>query len=94
MAALSPGTTPTHALEDLAAELDHQIFATTLITGHQRLPHLAITSRHTRRSEAIYAQDGWYWWSWAQRITPTTDATAAATAITAVLGTAHAPTHG
>lgn len=77
---------PRLALETLAAELDPSALASTLVTRPGRQPCLAVASRHASRlAERIYAGNGWYWWSWSERISPVTDPTAAATKIAAVL---------
>jgi hypothetical protein len=78
-------------LKSLAAELDNQAYAVSLITGGGRRPYLAITDRRTtQRTEYIYAgpaDDGavWFWWGWAQRIVPVADLAAAAAAVDRVL---------
>lgn len=55
---------PQEALERLAALLGPSDYITALTTGHGRLPHLTVASRHAPLTGDIYAQDEWYWWSW------------------------------
>jgi hypothetical protein len=73
------------ALERLAAELDPDAFATTLVAGDTQVPYLCVATRSPQLSETIYAQDGWFWWSWAERLTPITDVPTAAAKIATVL---------
>ncbi len=78
-------------LEKLAAELDGQAYAVTLVTVQGRRPCLSITNRQAvQLTEFIYAApaDGgewWFWFGWAQRIAPVADLAAAAAAIDRVL---------
>ena len=80
-------------LEKLAAELDGQAYAVTLVTAQGRRPCLHITNRQAvQLSEFIYAApdgDGewWFWWSWSHRIAPCDDLAAAAAAVDRVLRT-------
>jgi len=74
------------ALEALAAALDPGDFATTLIANQDRPPWLSVTSRHADIGEDIYTADGWFWWSWAERITPVGEVPAAAAKVATVLG--------
>lgn len=53
----------TAALEHLAAALDPRDHATTLVTGHDRVPYLTVSSRHAQLAEDIYADERSYWWS-------------------------------
>jgi hypothetical protein len=69
------------ALETLASGLDSRDFVTTLTTGRTRPPRLTVARRHTQLAEDIYADNGWYWWAWAERIAPTGDMPAAAATI-------------
>jgi len=83
------------ALEQLAAALSPHDFAVTLVTGDARVPHLTITNRrYIQLSEGIYAQDGSFWWSWAERIGPADDPLAAAQKVTKVLRVEPEPSHG
>jgi len=73
-------------LEKLAAELDGQAYAVSLITGDGRRPHLHVTNRRaTVLTENIYAADGWFWWGWAERIAAVENLAAAAADIARVL---------
>ncbi len=83
MTTTTPAGTPT-ALERLADALDSAEFTTALVTGTGRRPVLTVASRRTRAAEDIYA-DGWFWWSWAERIAPADDPVTAAHLITAML---------
>jgi hypothetical protein len=77
---------PQADLEKLAAGLDGQAYAVSLVTGGGRRPHLTITNRAAAvLTENIYAADGWYWWGWAERIAPVADVAQAAHAIAQVL---------
>jgi hypothetical protein len=82
------------ALERLAAELNPSEFATTLVAGDSQVPYLDVATRSPQLSETIYVQDGCYWWSWAERLTPITDAPTAAAKIAAVLGMITEPARG
>ncbi|HZC40985.1 MAG TPA: hypothetical protein VE343_09965 [Streptosporangiaceae bacterium] len=73
------------ALESLAAALDPGDHVTALVTGGDRPPRLAVTSRRTRLCDDIYAAHGWFWWSSAERIAPTSELSAAARAVSASL---------
>jgi hypothetical protein len=91
----APAACPTADLEALATALGPEHFATVLITGRGRLPHLAVTSRrYAQLTESIYAQDGWFWWSWAERIAPASDIEGTAGKIALVLRVAPAPSRG
>lgn len=82
-------------LETLAAALDRSCFVTTLMSGEGRVPHLTITNRRfTQLTESIYAADGSFWWSWADRIGPVDDPLAAARKVTKVLRAEPEPSHG
>jgi hypothetical protein len=82
------------ALERLAAELDPSDFVTMLVTGDNQVPYLDVATRSPQLSETIYVQDGCYWWSWAERLTPITDVPTAAAKIAAVLHLIPQPAHG
>jgi len=78
--------TGTAELEKLAAELDSQRYAVSVVTSAGRRPHLAVTNRAAAvLTENIYAAEGWYWWGWAERIAPVADLAAAAAVVTRVL---------
>jgi hypothetical protein len=83
MTAAEAGSAPA-ALERLSFALDPAEFSTTLVHGTGRRPVLTVECRQTRAVEDIYA-DGWFWWSWAERIAPADDPLTAAHLITAVL---------
>jgi hypothetical protein len=75
-------------LEKLAAELDGQAYAVSLVTGGGRRPHLVITNRKALQlTENIYCAEGWFWWSWAERIAAVENLAAAAAAVDRVLRT-------
>jgi hypothetical protein len=75
-------------LEKLAAELDGQAYAVSLVTGGGRRPHLHVTNRGaTVLSENVYSDGEWFFWGWAQRIAPIADLAGAAAAIDRVLAT-------
>ena len=81
--------TVTEQLEALAGDLSRRGFATKLTSG-VRHPSVTVTNRDAAMlSETIYAApaDGevWFWWSWAERLTPITEAARAALAIAHVL---------
>lgn len=82
------------ALERLAAELNTSEFVITLVAGDDRVPYLNVATRSPQLSETIYAQDGCYWWSWAERLTPITDVPEAAAKIAAVLHLITQPARG
>jgi hypothetical protein len=77
-------------LEELADDLGGRGFATTLVTG---VGHPSLTVVHrlaTHLSESIYAAPAkdsswWLWWSWAERIAPVSETSAAAAKIAHVL---------
>ena len=77
-------------LERLAQALDPAEFSTALVMGGGRRPVLTVASRRTLAAEDIYA-DGWFWWSWAERIAPADDPLTAARLVTAVLRAAPPP---
>jgi hypothetical protein len=82
----NPSSDPTTDLEKLAAELSARGFETRLLATESRVPSLSVTNpQATALSEDVVAGDGWLWWSWAERITPVTDISGAADAITRVL---------
>ena len=78
-------------LERLAAEIDSQIYAVTLVRAQGRRPCLSLTNRRLpQATEFIYAAPGgddewWFWWGWAQRICPVADLAGATAAIDRVL---------
>jgi len=73
-------------LERLAAGLDGQAYAVSLVTGQGRRPHLHVTNRQaTVLSENIYCDGQWYWWGWAERIAPVSELSAAVESVGRVL---------
>ncbi|GEM_PF-2690375 len=89
-----PRLNPCAALEALAAALNPSDYRTSLVTGKGRMPYLTVTSRHASRlSEHIYANNGWYWWSWAEKFAVVDDVSAAAAKVAAVLRATAAPVH-
>ncbi len=76
---------PAADLEKLAAELDSQAFAVSLVTAQGR-PHLHITNRQAvQLTERIYCDGESFWWGWAERIADVAEVAAAAAAVTRVL---------
>jgi hypothetical protein len=72
------------ALERLADALGRDEFATVL-TGTGPRPSLTVTRRGVGVAETVYAEAGWYWWSWAERIAATSDPLTAARQIATAL---------
>lgn len=87
-------TAPQDALEALGAVLDPGEFVTSLTSGYGCRPFLTVTSRHAAIGDNIYADTTAYFWSWAERIAPSSDPRAAAAEISRVLGIAPGPSHG
>lgn len=85
---------PAEALEALAAALDARQFATTLVTGENRVPRLRVVSRYAKLSEDIYADSQYFWYSWAERIAPVNAVPAAAAKVTAILRITGQPSPG
>jgi hypothetical protein len=74
------------ALEKLAIELGSLGFQCRLVNPAPDLPWLEVTyPRAVVLSERIVAQDGWYWWPWAERMVETGDVTRAAERVARVL---------
>jgi hypothetical protein len=84
--AAEPRESDVTALEKLAAELTGRGLdpvITTIVGGR---PVLTVSNpRVTALHENIMVSDGWYWWSWAERITAVGDVSEAADAIARVL---------
>ena len=77
------------ALEALAAALPGETYATTLTSGAGRQPRLCVVNRDLPGLAGdIYADRGWYWWPWAERIATTADPVAAAASVAGTLSTA------
>jgi len=81
----------TDDLEKLAAELNGKDYKVTLFTAEGRRPCLQVANRRaTVLNELIYAgpaddEAWWFWFGWAERITPVADIAAAARNIEQVL---------
>jgi hypothetical protein len=85
---------PKAALERLAAALDPRDHTTTLVVDPGRTPHLTVASLQAGLVEDVYADDRFYWWSWAEPICGVDDALTAAQKVTRVLRPAPEPTRG
>jgi hypothetical protein len=73
-------------LEKLAVELAVRGFPTTITTPDGRPPYLTAQNPDTSAlSVMILADQGLYWWSWAERIGPASDVASAASRIAHVL---------
>jgi organic radical activating enzyme len=83
------GADPVAGLEKLAAELDSSVYAASIVTGSGgEPPYLKVTCRNAPiLGERIFAQHGYFWWSWAERIAPVTDPATVAAAVARVLHT-------
>jgi hypothetical protein len=81
-------------LERLAAQLDPSEFVTTLVAGDSGVPYLDVGTRSPQLSETIYVQDGCFWWSWRECLTPVADVPTAAARIAAVLHLIPEHSHG
>jgi hypothetical protein len=69
----------TVALEKLRTELEARGFAAQLETNAGRGQSLAVRNpRAPMLSETVTADAGWFWWPWADRISPVADVVAAA----------------
>ncbi|HUZ39288.1 MAG TPA: hypothetical protein VMV17_23440 [Streptosporangiaceae bacterium] len=82
-----------HASEDPAVALDKLAGALAALgcqvpalAPHGRPPSLTVTNPAApRMSETVMVDAGWFWWPWADRIAPLTDAAAAAGRVARVL---------
>lgn len=78
-------------LDKLAEELINRGLEAWLMAPPGRVPSVYITNPHARAlEENVYANQGrdglwWFWWSWAERISPADDLNRSASAITRVL---------
>lgn len=78
-------------LDKLAEELRNRGLEAWLMAPPGRVPSVYITNPAARAlEENVYVTRGkdglwWFWWSWAERITPADDLEAAANAISRVL---------
>jgi hypothetical protein len=76
----------TAALEKLAVELGARGFETRLLAPEGWRPSLAVRNLIAPMlSETVLAQADWFWWPWADRISPVADVPAAADRIARVL---------
>jgi hypothetical protein len=76
----------TAALENLAAALPGDRYATMLTCGTEREPKLCVVNRDLPSlASDVYAHSGWFWWPWAERIAATSDPQAAARQVSAAL---------
>jgi hypothetical protein len=76
----------TGALEKLAAELSSRGFNTAIATPDGHLPFLTVTNPAVSHlCEVIIADQGFYWYSWADRISSLDDISTAAASIARVL---------
>jgi hypothetical protein len=83
---IGPSPDPQADLEKLAAGLDGQAYAVSLVTSAGRRPHLHVTNRNaTQLTENIYCDGQWCLWSWAERIAPVSELTAAVESVARVL---------
>lgn len=74
------------ALEHLTDALDRDAFATVLVTSPVRGSCLTVVCRATLVTEHIYANDdGWFRWSWSERLATTNDPIGAAHQVSMVL---------
>jgi hypothetical protein len=72
-------------LERLAAAIDIQAYAVTLVTTQGR-PHLHVTNRRAAQlTERIYCDGEAYWWGWSERIADVGDVGRAAESVSRVL---------
>ena len=77
------------ALEQLAAAIPSKTYATTLTSGAGRQPSLCVVNRDLPGLAGdVYAEAGWFWWPWAERIATTSDPVAAAASVAGTLSTA------
>jgi hypothetical protein len=82
----NPSSDPATDLEKLAVELDARGLDTTITAPVGRLPYLTARNRDTSSlTETILTDRGFFWWSWAERIGPADDVTAAANRVAHVL---------
>lgn len=74
------------ALDQLADELSARGYQARLAAPSERRPSLAVRNTAVpRMAERVMAEDGWFWWPWADRIAPVTDIAAAAERVSRVL---------
>jgi hypothetical protein len=84
------------APEKLAAELGGYGYETRLLipAGHaNEKPSLEVINPHARvLTDRVYVERDAYWWSWAERLGPVEDLTAASEAVRRVLSTGRSST--
>lgn len=74
-------------LEKLAEALNKHGLPAIVLTPPGRRPCVQAKSpQSSMLREDVYAEAGWFWWSWADRLAPVTDVESAARKITQVLG--------
>jgi len=74
------------ALEALAAALPGDVYVTTLTQGPGRPPRLSVVLRASAGQGAeVYAEGGWYWWAWGERIAAVADPAAAVDPVRSVV---------
>lgn len=77
---------PAAALEKLAAELAARGYTAPVLTPHGRPPSLVVSNPAApRMTETVMAEDGSFWWPWADRIGPVADVNGAADRVARVL---------
>jgi hypothetical protein len=84
-ASREPSPAAADLLSQLAGVLSPGEFVTVLTAGPGRPACLTVTTRRAGVTAGIYAERGWYWWGWAERIAPTSHPYTAAATITAAL---------
>ncbi len=76
----------TAALEDLAARLDREKFVVSVVGNTGKRACLRVSNRHAGAlAEVVYCIDGWYRWSWGDKIGNCADLDHVAKMITHVL---------
>jgi hypothetical protein len=82
------------ALNKLAVTLDPDHYSAELVTDDGPVPYLLVANRHAQLSEAVYADDRFYRWSWGQPIAAVGNPRAAAEKVSYVLAAAPEPARG
>jgi hypothetical protein len=73
-------------LESLAAELPAEEYESRLVIAHGRRPHLHVRNLSAGvLAEDVLVEAGWFWYSFAERIAPVTEAAVAAGKVARVL---------
>jgi hypothetical protein len=79
------------SLEELGTQLDARGYQAQLVTPPGRRPRLQVRNPDVPMlAEDIYAESGWYWYAFAERIAPAADPATAAAKIARVLHAAGA----